>query len=463
MNTAASTPQINRAFLRIAEGLIHYRHAGAPSGEPPLWMMHAAPASSRSLEPLIGALAAGRRVYAPDTPGYGDSVPLAAASPEITDYADAMLRSLDALGLEVVDLYGFHTGAHIAIEMALAAPQRVRRIVLDGLLVLDDAAREEFLAHYAPEIRPDAAGLQFTWAVNYIRDQAWFFPHFRRDAAHNLGRGAMSAEVLHYLATELVKAIGTYHLGYRAVFRLGPDPRGSCNDRCPLPATALRAARARQGAADRRLSQSRTTRKPNVKRRSVAFIFRRNAARAGRDRRPALPLHDAQAAVRTGQTRGLIGGRTLVRVVPAVGDPLVGIAEQTVHAEPVRSARAGAHDILPLGRAREPVWSIFASRQLRDSSSSRSEPTKCQQPGAICTSSGHSAQSRCDVGCDVGCDADCGATCAAAMAAPSSSAAASIYFSGNGLRSRAYISKLETFGSTHSRCAVRYFGKRFSV
>jgi pimeloyl-ACP methyl ester carboxylesterase len=219
MSTAVSTSDIDRAFLRIAEGLIHYRHAGAPSSEPPLWMMHAAPASSRSLEPLIGALAAGRRVYAPDTPGYGDSAPLASAAPEITDYADAMLRSLDALGLEVVDLYGFHTGAHIAIEMALAAPQRVRRVVLDGLLVLDDAARAEFLEHYAPEVRPDAAGLQFTWAVNYIRDQAWFFPHFRRDAAHNLGSGAMSAEVLHYLATELVKAIGTYHLGYRAVFR----------------------------------------------------------------------------------------------------------------------------------------------------------------------------------------------------------------------------------------------------
>jgi pimeloyl-ACP methyl ester carboxylesterase len=225
MNTTTLAPQIDRAFVRIADGLIHYRHgghaghAGRDSPQPPLWMMHAAPASSRSLEPLIGALAARRRVYAPDTPGYGDSVPLAAAAPEITDYADAMLRSLDALGLEVVDLYGFHTGAHIAIEMALAAPQRVRRVVLDGLLVLDDAAREEFLAHYAPEVRPDAAGLQFTWAVNYIRDQAWFFPHFRRDAAHNLARGAMSAEVLHYLATELVKAIGTYHLGYRAVFR----------------------------------------------------------------------------------------------------------------------------------------------------------------------------------------------------------------------------------------------------
>lgn len=34
---------------------------------------------------------------------------------------------------------------------------------------------------------------------------------------------------------------------------------------------------------------------------------------------------------------------------------------------------------------------------------------------------------------------------------------------GAGLRSRAYISKLETFGDTHSFGGARYFGKRFSV
>jgi pimeloyl-ACP methyl ester carboxylesterase len=219
MSLPNDPPPIDRSFVRIADGLMHLRHAGQSSAEPPLWMMHAAPASSRSLEPLLASLAGRRRVHAPDTPGYGDSAALAVADPELTDYAAAMLRMLDALEIDTVDLYGFHTGAHIAVEMALAAPQRVRRVVLDGLLVLDDAERAEFLAHYAPPVQPDAAGLQFAWAVNYIRDQAWFFPHFRRDAAHNLGQGAMSAEVLHYLVTELLKAVGTYHLGYRAVFR----------------------------------------------------------------------------------------------------------------------------------------------------------------------------------------------------------------------------------------------------
>jgi len=215
----SAPPPIDRGFVRIAEGLIHYRTAGSATDRPPLWMMHAAPASSKSLESQLLPLAATRRVFAPDTLGYGDSAAPTVADPELTDYADAFLRAMDGLGLQQVDLYGFHTGAHIAIEIAIAAPKRVRRIVLDGLLVLSDAQRNEFLAHYAPVVSPDEQGTQVLWALNYIRDQAWFFPHFKRDAAHNMGLGAMPPEVVHYLTTELLKSLATYHLGYRAVFR----------------------------------------------------------------------------------------------------------------------------------------------------------------------------------------------------------------------------------------------------
>jgi pimeloyl-ACP methyl ester carboxylesterase len=251
--------ECDRAFLRLPEGLLHYRHAGwrQPAGTaaagvtvaggaagagaargagagagtgagahanalPPVWMMHASPASSRSTEPLALALAMrhGRAVVAPDTPGNGDSAPLAVPQPEVADYADAFVRALDALGIAQADLYGYHTGAHVAIEMALAHPSRVRRLVLDGLLWLEDEAeRAEYLAQYAPPLRPDANGTQVFTALQFIRDMAWFFPHFRRDPAHNLRGGAMPPELLHTLTVDLLKAATTYHLAYRAVFR----------------------------------------------------------------------------------------------------------------------------------------------------------------------------------------------------------------------------------------------------
>jgi len=210
-----------RAFVRLDEGLMHYRHAAGDRGmTEPVWMMHASPASSRSCEPLACRIAqlGGGRVIAPDTPGNGDSAALRLPQPELADYADAFVRMLDALHLDRVNLYGFHTGAHIAIEMAIRHPTRIRRVALDGLLWLEEQEREEFLAHYAPPLIADAWGTQVFQALQFIRDQAWFFPHFKRDPAHNLGSGAMPPELLHGLTVDLLKAAPTYHLAYRAVF-----------------------------------------------------------------------------------------------------------------------------------------------------------------------------------------------------------------------------------------------------
>lgn len=214
---------MERAFVRIAEGQVHYRHAGPPAdaaaGRNPLWMMHPSPASSASMAALGGLLAGGRRVIAPDTLGNGDSAPPAHPSPDIDYFADAFLRTLDALGLERVDLYGNHTGAYIAVEMALARPDRVGRIVLDGIGVFTPTERDEYLEHYAPAKQPDAIGSQLWWALHFVRDQAWFFPWFRRDAAHNMGFAAFPPDVLHSIVLDVLKGLTTYHLPYRAAFR----------------------------------------------------------------------------------------------------------------------------------------------------------------------------------------------------------------------------------------------------
>jgi len=44
---------VDRAFVRLAEGLVHYRHAG--DGGVPLYMAHSGPGSSHGLAPLVAA------------------------------------------------------------------------------------------------------------------------------------------------------------------------------------------------------------------------------------------------------------------------------------------------------------------------------------------------------------------------------------------------------------------------
>jgi pimeloyl-ACP methyl ester carboxylesterase len=215
---------IDRGFAKLAEGQVHYRQAGARGGVP-LLMIHASPASSVLLQPLMAELAQSRRVIAPDTPGNGDSAPMRQPQPELVDYADALVRVMDALHLDTVDLYGTHTGAHIAIEVAIARADRIRRVVLDGVGMWVGDERRDLLENYAPAIEPDAYGSQMFWATQFVRDQAWFFPHYRKDSAHNRRLGALSPSALHTITVEVLKAVATYHLAYRAVFRNAPHER----------------------------------------------------------------------------------------------------------------------------------------------------------------------------------------------------------------------------------------------
>lgn len=211
--------EIDRHFVRLKDGLIHYREAGSHHPGIPVLMMHASPASSAFVEPLMAELGKTRHVIAPDTPGNGDSAPPAQSSPELSDYADVMDRFLTALGVADCDVYGTHTGSHIGVELALQSPQRVKHLAMHGVAVLSDSEREEFLSNYAPPQVPDDIGGQFNWAFHYVRDQMIFYPHFRKTPEHIRFGGHLDPDFLHTLVVGLLKNLTHYHKTYHAVFR----------------------------------------------------------------------------------------------------------------------------------------------------------------------------------------------------------------------------------------------------
>jgi pimeloyl-ACP methyl ester carboxylesterase len=194
---------IDRAFVRIAEGPVHYRYIDAATrrSEVPILLLHASPGSSERLAPLIPGLAKGRLVIAPDTLGNGDSPPPASRDTTISYYVDANLRVLDALGIARADVYGTHTGAQIAAELAVTHPGRVRRLILDGVPLFTEQYKQEALASYAPEMTPQADGSHLMWAWN-------------RSGSATTPPEEKQASVMLQL-----KALTTYHIAYRAAFR----------------------------------------------------------------------------------------------------------------------------------------------------------------------------------------------------------------------------------------------------
>lgn len=224
INSRRTNP-VRRGFIDVVGGQIHYRYAGSSKASP-LVLIHASPGSSKSLEPLIHAFAPRRWVIAPDTMGNGDSaadeMPV---QPEISYFAGRVLEALQCLGIEKFDLYGTHTGGSIAAEIAIQAPRRVRHLVIDGIGLYPDDLQRELLGRYAPAMKPDLHGTHIAWAWHFVRDTYLFWPWYRTDAAHRRPLGLPSPQALHDKVLDVLKAITTYHLSYRAAFRFDKRSR----------------------------------------------------------------------------------------------------------------------------------------------------------------------------------------------------------------------------------------------
>ena len=216
----ASELEIDRTFVRITEGQVHIRTCGTPSADTvPIYVVHPSPASARGMEPLIRLLSETRYVIAPDTLGNGDSAAPAEDEPDITYFADSIVRILDAMGIAKIDFYGSHTGGRSGCEMAGRHPDRVRRVVLDGIAEYDPDLKQKILENYAPAVKPDQFGGHLLWAHQFVRDQAFYFPYFMRDPEHVLNNPGRSTEHLHAHTVDVLKGLTTYHKPYLAAFR----------------------------------------------------------------------------------------------------------------------------------------------------------------------------------------------------------------------------------------------------
>ncbi len=108
-------------------GAFSYRAAGEG---PPLVLLHGIGSGSGSWVHQLASLKSRYAVVACDAPGYGESTPLAPATPEAADYAAALADFLDALGLTRVSLVGHSLGAIMAAAFARRHPERTRSLVL---------------------------------------------------------------------------------------------------------------------------------------------------------------------------------------------------------------------------------------------------------------------------------------------------------------------------------------------
>ncbi len=132
-----------------------YLEAGEPGGLPVVGL-HGLGATNASLLPTVWDLAADHHVVAPDLPGHGASAaPLARYDARF--FAEWLTAFLDDREIDRAVLLGNSLGGRVALEVALAAPERVA-----GLVLLSPAVAFRRLRQFVPLVRllrPEAAAL----------------------------------------------------------------------------------------------------------------------------------------------------------------------------------------------------------------------------------------------------------------------------------------------------------------
>jgi pimeloyl-ACP methyl ester carboxylesterase len=121
-----------RAYFDCQFGQLHVRTAFPTTGGfdelVTLVCLHPNDASSRAFSRFLSEIADVRSVYAPDLPGYGESD--SSPTRSIADAAIAVSDLANDLRLRQIDVLGFQYGAGVALALAAARPELVRRLVL---------------------------------------------------------------------------------------------------------------------------------------------------------------------------------------------------------------------------------------------------------------------------------------------------------------------------------------------
>jgi pimeloyl-ACP methyl ester carboxylesterase len=116
-------------YLNRPDGKIYYVKTG--NGEPVV-LLHSAGYSAESWANVVPALSSRFTCYVVDLPGYDHSdVPTYKYT--IEDFAQAISEVMAHAGIDRASFVGDHTGAMIAVHMAVNHPRLVDKIVCDGL------------------------------------------------------------------------------------------------------------------------------------------------------------------------------------------------------------------------------------------------------------------------------------------------------------------------------------------
>lgn len=113
-------------FVSTRFGRLHYLHAGTGN---PLILLHSNGHSAYEYEFVMETLAKNRMVIAWDMPGQGDSDPITRHH-TVTDYAEAVVDMMTALGLPRASVLGSSIGGSVCVALGARHADHIDKLVI---------------------------------------------------------------------------------------------------------------------------------------------------------------------------------------------------------------------------------------------------------------------------------------------------------------------------------------------
>jgi pimeloyl-ACP methyl ester carboxylesterase len=169
---------VRMGYADTRAGQVHFRSCGAG---PDVVLLHWAPATGRMYQHVLPLLArAGFRGLAFDLPGYGRSHQNCRGW-TLQRMAAEVLEAAAAMHTGPMTVVGGHLSTSVALEMMLAAPDRVTSGVIDGVIGLTPDEMTALMAPFkglSPRIRPgnDFKSFPFEMTCAFLKE---WDPDFR--------------------------------------------------------------------------------------------------------------------------------------------------------------------------------------------------------------------------------------------------------------------------------------------
>jgi haloalkane dehalogenase len=153
---------MQRGYVDLDQGQLHYR-CSDNRDLPALLLLHQSPSDSAMYESLAQELRNEYWLIAPDHPGFGNSDALPNGF-SLEGSAAAVIGLLDQLNISRCLLFGHHSGASIAVEMAATYAARFDSVALCGPTLLSPELQAALPGLAAPfPLAADGSHLQSMW------------------------------------------------------------------------------------------------------------------------------------------------------------------------------------------------------------------------------------------------------------------------------------------------------------